>query len=154
GIYLVEAAVAYALSRRVGTLPLSVAIFWLGIGWALDILLFELVLRLDFPYVVLLFIKQLLGGVFNAAVAELLLRLPLLDRLVPRSAPESEVALTKDAFRRVCFAVLLPSAVLVFVFMRWSYRARLEIASRRLASSAERISGTLASFLREREDAL
>ena len=75
-IYILEAAFAYAIFRRYGSLILGVTLFWVGPGWILDGLLYGGVLGLESQYLALLLVKQIFSGLLAAATVETVLAIP------------------------------------------------------------------------------
>ena len=128
-IYIAEGAVALFFYRRLGSLVVSVLLFWILIGWALDLLFFRLGVGLEWQFTTLLFVQQLLNGLMNAVGAEaLLLVLPLMFRF-RQSLVEDELSLKSFTFSRVALAAMLPGVAAGLIFTRVIYENRLQQAN-------------------------
>ena len=95
-------------------------------------------------YVVLLLVKQFLNGVANAAIAELVVVLPIRDRL-PASwaARRSPAPLASYAFSRIVVLVMLPVTLVAFQYARVGFAGVLREA---VAGNAEMASSTAAAL--------
>jgi hypothetical protein len=118
-IYGFEAIWVWAFYGRVRSLPLTVTLFWLSIGWVLDFSIYPRWAGLAPDYVLLLLVKQLINGIVNGSIAELLLSKPFV-RVIPgtwRNGQEP-TPVASFAFRRIVWLALLPATVLVWGLAR------------------------------------
>ncbi|HLA79491.1 MAG TPA: ATP-binding protein [Vicinamibacteria bacterium] len=149
GVYLLEAAAAALLYRRFGSLVFSVVVFWLGAGWALDLLLYGGLVGLSRDYLVLLFAKQVFNGILSALLAEV-----GLEFLGAHLAAAPARPLRTHVFSRVVFVVMIPALVLGLFYTRATYQRCIAEARNREAQAAAETSAAVAGFLGERTAAL
>jgi signal transduction histidine kinase len=119
GVYVLVGIWAWALNRKIGSLPLTVTLFWLSVGWVFDFTVYPLTVGLPTDYVILLLVKQLMNGIVNASIAELLLGRPL-TVLVPAAwrLDVRAIPVATFTFRRVVLLALLPVTILGFFLAR------------------------------------
>lgn len=118
-IYLAECGVASWLYRRLFSLPLAIALFWMTIGAALDAIIYLGWVGLSSDYVLLLLLKQILNGVAYGAVVDLTLTRRLrsyIGRL--RGTQLDVVDVERYAFRGAVVLAMLPVAVVGMLYAR------------------------------------
>lgn len=129
GFYVLEAAAVGFLYRRVGSLVLAAAMFWFGAGWLLDAVVFRAWVGLDPAYVLLLLVKQILNGVANAAVAEILLTAPVARWLPGRlGGPVHPGSIRSYVFNRMMLVAGVPTVVLGLLYARARFQDDLATA--------------------------
>jgi len=147
--YVLEAGAASWLRLRLHSLPLSVVVYWLGVGWLVDGLVYGGLVGLSRDYVTLLFIKQVFNGALNGLVADLALR--ALPKASPATAGEAPSILRHYVSSRVAFVALLASLALSLVFTRWAYNRQRETALARADGAASATVTDVTRFLLERQ---
>jgi diguanylate cyclase (GGDEF)-like protein len=148
-VYPLEALLTYLFWRRAGSLVLGVSVFWLLIGAGWDALTYHQLVGLGWSYVVLLFIKQLLNGLLNALLVEIVLRLP---SFWPRTA--RAVRLRQFVFSGLVAVVLAPGLLLAILFTRATYQRHLEVAQARSELTAAGVEMRLSEWLADRQHIL
>lgn len=154
-VYLLEVLGVALVYRKTGSLCFSVALYWLGAGWVVDLVVYMGLMGLDFDYTVLVFVKQLLGGLMNALAAEGLLMLwrsPPVRRL--RGLGPEVLPLQAYVFRPVMFAVLFSTTVVALIHLRSEHQVRVNADVSRLAEEAAELVMHLERLGLAREEAL
>ncbi len=126
-VYLLEGWTAWWLYRRTRSLPLAIAIFWLGFGWIADWLIYVAWVGLAPAYVFVLFVKQLLNGVLYGTAVDLLAMRPVrafAARVDGRRAETVDIA--HYAFRGGMVLAMLPVALVALMYARAQYAGVLE----------------------------
>jgi len=153
-VVVVEAWAATLLYRRSGSLVFSVAAFWFTLGWLFDLAVYGGVAGLPLPYLALVFIQQVFGGILNAILAEGLLRVPAVARRLPAHDSILSATLRQYVFSRVLFVVMIPALALAVLYTRTAYEGRIHEARSRVHRAAQEIQGALREQLSRRETAL
>ena len=146
-IYVLEAYVACQLNKRYQSLILSVMLFWFGGGWLLDIVVYHYIVGLQGEYVVLVFVKQVFNGIIIAMLAELLLRLPIVNNLLTSGKDTAVTELRSYIFNRTIFVAMLAVLVLGLWFTRATYQNRIGQTQLRGQSVATNAGVAVESFL-------
>lgn len=138
-LYTLEAMVVYLAYRRFPSLVLGVLLFWLIVGWGLDLIVYRWWIGLSLDYTLLVYLKQVLNGLLNAALAEIILMLPW-HRWLPWTFPGHRVSgLASHLFRQAVLGVMLVSLPLVFVATRALFDRDLELSFARQTLVAREI---------------
>ncbi len=154
-IYVLEALFAWYLYKRVRSLLLAVTLFWITAGWLLDLVIYVGGVGLSRDYVVLLLVKQLLNGVANAAIAELLVRKQFRDRLPASWLIEwSPMPLSSYAFQRIVVLVMLPVSLVAFQYAKVGFAGVQRDAVAGNTKLADATTFAIEGALRERRRAL
>jgi diguanylate cyclase (GGDEF)-like protein len=153
-LYVLEAWVSCLLYRRFGSLVFSVAIFWFTAGGLLDLVLHGAVLGLTRDLLTLLFIRQVLNGIANALLAEALLRLPLVARILPSNDSIFPATLRQHVFNRIVFVVMMPALALAVLSSRSAYQAKIDEAYGGLERAVIEARTAVREVLTRREAAL
>lgn len=111
---------ARRLGRPLPTLPGSVALYWLFVGLPLALLLFGLVVGLDWTNTWLLVVKEGLNGILNAALAGFVIILAVVAR-----RQSAGTTFRQMLFNSLLLASLVPS-VLLIAAETWRFRTHLE----------------------------
>jgi PAS domain S-box-containing protein len=134
-VYVLEAAFAWRLRRRIGSLILAVLVFWFTGGIVLDAVLYHLNAGLPGPYVTVLFVKQVLNALLNGVIAELLLALGFLEDFADEDAGDA-IGLQRYVFARLTLVVVIPVTVLALFFTRTTYESTIAGARERAQRAA------------------
>jgi diguanylate cyclase (GGDEF)-like protein len=151
---VLEAWISCLLYRRFGSLVFSVAIFWFTAGGVLDLVLYGTLLGISRDILTLLFIQQVLNGIANALVAEGLLRLPFVSRILPPRDSIFAATLRQYVFNKILFVVMIPALALALLYSRSSYQARIDEAYAGLERAATEGRSAVREVLAGREAAL
>jgi diguanylate cyclase (GGDEF)-like protein len=153
-LFVLEAWVSCLLYRRFGSLVFSVAIFWFTAGGLLDLLLHGTLLGLGRDLLTLLFIQQILNGIANALLAEGLLRLPFVSRILPARDSIFAATLRQYVFNKILFVVMIPALALALLYSRSSYQGKIDEAYAGLERAATEGRSAVREVLAGREAAL
>src|SRR5262245_33022260 len=151
---VLEAWGSCLLYRRFGSLVFSVAIFWFTAGGLLDLVLHGALLGLTRDLLTLLFIQQVLNGIANALLAEALLRVPWVSRILPARDSIFPATLRQYIFNRILFVVMIPALALALLYSRSSYQATIDEAYAGLERAATEGRAAVREVLVGREAAL
>ena len=151
---LAEAWGASLLYRRVGSIVLAVALYWLTAGLLLDLGSLGAVLSLPADALLLLFVHQFMGGLVNGLVAEALLRVPILSSLLPARDDLRAMSLEQYVFSRVVFVATIPALVLALLFTHTAYDGALARSERRTVARLRDAEARLRADLAKRSEAL
>jgi diguanylate cyclase (GGDEF)-like protein len=153
-LHVLEAWISCLLYRRFGSLVFSVAIFWFTAGGLADLVLHGLVLGLTRDALTLLFIRQVLNGIANALLAEGLLRLPFVSRVLPSHDSIFPATLREYVFNRIVFVAMTPALALALLYSRSAYQAKIDEAYAGLERAATEGRAAVRDLLARREAAL
>ncbi len=153
-LHVLEAWVSCLLYRRFGSLVFSVAIFWFTAGGLADLVLHGAFLGLTRDPLTLLFIRQVLNGIANALLAEGLLRLPFVSRVLPSNDSIFPATLREYVFNRIVFVVMTPALALALLYSRSAYQAKIDEAYAGLERAATEGRSGVRDVLAQREAAL
>jgi diguanylate cyclase (GGDEF)-like protein len=153
-LHVFEAWVSCLLYRRFGSLVFSVAIFWFTAGGLLDLVLHGGLLGLARDPLTLLFIRQVLNGIANALLAEGLLRLPFVSRVLPSHDSIFPATLRQYVFNRIVFVVMIPALALALLYSRSAYQAEIDEAKGGLERAATEGRAAVRELMARREAAL
>lgn len=147
-IYVAEAWVAYFIYRRTTSLILAVTGFWFSVGWLLDIALYGLAAGLTRDYLALLLVKQLLNGLINATLAESLLRIASVRRLLSSPGdPDEATPLQAYSFQGVILVVMVPALGLGMAYTRSAFWNEMAATHARSGHTAEHVSEGIREYL-------
>ena len=153
-IYIAEAWFITATFRQTGSLVLNAIAFWLLVGWVWDLVVFGAVVGVQRDYLLLLYVRQVLGGALNALVVDVAAHVASVTRWPALHVTAQPTSLYEFARRRVLVAVMCLVVVLGFVLSRTAFEQVLNVEALRQQRSATTGNAALRGFIEERSTAL
>ncbi|HWG85539.1 MAG TPA: sensor histidine kinase [Deinococcales bacterium] len=149
-VFFLEAAVVAWLWRRGWSLVLANAAFWVVAGAPLIWLFYDGPLGFTTQGTLLVMLKDVVNGVFNALVAGLIVQFTPLERLTRRRAPPFR----EIVFNLLAAFVLFPSLLLLAVTAARDLQQVEDRIRERLEAEGLHISNAVADWLQRRREAV